>query len=81
MSSQTNEEAFESHIEKVLLAHGFYRGENSDFNKEYAINEKRFWDFLESTQKEELEKLKRDSQYKGYFSTISFFRHLPLKLA
>ncbi|MBD3808175.1 MAG: type I restriction endonuclease subunit R, partial [Epsilonproteobacteria bacterium] len=64
MRSQTNEEALESHIEKVLLAHGFYKGENRDFNKDYAIDEKIFWDFLETTQKEELEKLKRDSQYK-----------------
>ena len=42
----------------------FYIGHNSDFNKEYAIDEKRFWSFLESTQEEELEKLKRDPQYK-----------------
>ncbi len=64
MATQTNEEALESHIEKALLAHGFYKGENKDFNKEYAIDEKRFWDFLESTQEDELEKLKRDPQYK-----------------
>lgn len=42
----------------------FYTGYNSDFNKEYSIDEKRFWDFLESTQPKELEKLKRDSNYK-----------------
>ena len=42
----------------------YYIGFNSDFNKEYAIDEKRFWSFLESTQEEELEKLKRDPQYK-----------------
>ena len=42
----------------------FLMGFNKDFNKEYAIDEKRFWDFLESTQEEELEKLKRDPQYK-----------------
>lgn len=64
MASQTNEEALESCIEKSLLEQGFYKGENKDFNKEYAIDEKRFWDFLESTQNEELEKLKRDPQYK-----------------
>jgi len=64
MSSQTNEEILESHIEKALLALGFYKGENKDLNKEYAIDEKRFLDFLETTQKEELEKLKRDAQYK-----------------
>ncbi len=42
----------------------YYIGFNSDFNKEYAIDERRFWDFLESTQASEIEKLKRDSQYK-----------------
>jgi len=42
----------------------FYAGEPKDFNKEYAIDEKRFWHFLEATQKEELDKLKRDPQYR-----------------
>lgn len=64
MTSQTNEEALESSIEKSLLEQGFIKGYNSDFNKEYAIDEKRFWDFLEDTQADELEKLKRDSNYK-----------------
>ena len=64
MTSQTNEEALESSIEKSLLEQGFYQGNNHDFNKEYAIDETRFWSFLESTQEQELEKLKRDSNYK-----------------
>ena len=64
MASQTNEEALESCIESSLLEQGFYKGENKDFNKDYAIDEKRFWDFLESTQADELEKLIRDPQYK-----------------
>lgn len=64
MVSQTNEEALESSIEISLLAQGFYKGENKDFNKDYAIDEKRFWDFIESTQEDELNKLKRDPQYK-----------------
>ena len=59
-----DEEALENHIENSLINNGFYKGLNSDFNKEYAIDEKRFWHLLESTQKDELEKLKRDSQYK-----------------
>jgi len=42
----------------------FYLGFPNDFNKTYALDEKRFWHFLESTQEEELEKLKRDSNYK-----------------
>ena len=64
MPSSTNEEALESSIEKSLLEQGFIKGFNSDFNKEYAIDEKRFWDFLESSQADELDKLKRDSNYK-----------------
>jgi type I restriction enzyme R subunit len=64
MSSKTNEEALESSIEKSLLEQGFIKGENSDFNKEYAIDERLFWDFLESTQSDELDKLRRDPQYK-----------------
>ncbi|NLO17518.1 MAG: type I restriction endonuclease subunit R [Arcobacter butzleri] len=64
MVSKTNEEALESCIESSLLEQGFVRGENKDFNKDYAIDEKIFWDFLESSQADELEKLKRDPQYK-----------------
>ena len=64
MASQTNEEALESCIESSLLEQGFVRGENKDFNKDYAIDEKIFWDFLESSQSDELEKLKKDPQYK-----------------
>ncbi|MCT7485374.1 DEAD/DEAH box helicase family protein [Aliarcobacter cryaerophilus] len=62
--SKTSEEALESCIESSLLEQGFIKGENKDFNKEYAIDEKRFWDFLETTQADELEKLKKDPQYK-----------------
>ncbi len=64
MASKTNEQALESIIEQSLLKQGFFKGNSKDFNKEYAIDERRFWDFLESTQADELEKLKRDSNYK-----------------
>lgn len=43
---------------------GFYIGSPSNFNKKFAIDEVRFWDFLEKTQPEELEKLKRESNWK-----------------
>lgn len=65
MFSKTNEEALESSIEKYLLDnHGYIKGHSKDFNKEYAIDEIRLFDFLEISQKDELEKLKRDSDYK-----------------
>jgi type I restriction enzyme R subunit len=42
----------------------FYMGDSNDFDKEYAIDTKRFWHFLETTQPQEIDKLKRDPQYK-----------------
>lgn len=43
---------------------GFYMGNSDDFNAKYALDETRFWHFLESTQKEELDKLKRSANWK-----------------
>ena len=43
---------------------GFYIGNSNDFNAQYALDETRFWHFLESTQKEELDKLKRAADWK-----------------
>jgi type I restriction enzyme R subunit len=43
---------------------GFYIGNANDFNPKYALDETRFWHFLEETQKKELEKLQRSSDWK-----------------
>ncbi|MDF0718924.1 DEAD/DEAH box helicase family protein [Kaistella sp. PBT33-4] len=43
---------------------GYFIGNPSDYNKKFAIDEVRFWDFLEKTQLEELEKLKRQPDWK-----------------
>ncbi|MFP4288844.1 MAG: type I restriction endonuclease subunit R [Bacteroidales bacterium] len=92
MVSQTNEQAFEAAIEKILTGysqeelamsgvegksgqvaeptelyrtgHGFYMGNPDDFDPKYAIDQTRFWHFLESTQKDELEKLQRAADWK-----------------
>jgi type I restriction enzyme R subunit len=51
MSSQTNEFAFESHVEEVLLAQsGWQRGTRSEWDVERAIFPARVYAFLESTQ-------------------------------
>jgi type I restriction enzyme R subunit len=39
-------------------------GNADDFNAKYALDETRFWHFLEETQKEELEKLQRSADWK-----------------
>lgn len=43
---------------------GYFIGAAEDYNAEYAIDEYRFWDFLETTQAEELDKLKKQSDWK-----------------
>ncbi len=42
----------------------YYIGDTNDFNAKYAIDESRFWHFLEVTQNEELEKLQRTADWK-----------------
>lgn len=87
MTSQTNEQALEEAIEKVLTGtsveqlksengniadsalqyragNGFYLGNPDDFDPNFAIDTERFWSFLEATQNEELEKIKRQSDWK-----------------
>ncbi len=47
-----------------LSGNGYYIGDTNDFNAKYALDETRFWHFLEETQKEELEKLQRSTDWK-----------------
>ena len=57
MASQTNEAALEAHIENALLKDGYRIGSPADFDREFAIDSKFFWDFLKTTQPKELAKL------------------------
>lgn len=43
---------------------GYFVGSPNDFNAKYAIDETRFWDFLERTQADELAKLQKQSDWK-----------------
>ena len=43
---------------------GYYIGQPANFNARFALDEQFFWSFLESTQKEELEKLQKQSDWK-----------------
>lgn len=43
---------------------GYYIGLPENFNAKYAIDELRFWDFLQSTQKEELAKLQKQTDWR-----------------
>ena len=58
MVSQTNEAALETHIENALAKDDYRIGNPADFDREFAIDGKLFWQFLEATQPKELAKLK-----------------------
>ncbi|CAO98372.1 type I restriction endonuclease subunit R [Erwinia tasmaniensis] len=76
MVSQTNEQALESAIEKSLVgvsaeerkaglaaqhaAAGYLAGSAVDFNKQYALDERLFWQYLNRTHAPELAKLQKN---------------------
>ncbi len=64
MVSKTSEKNFEDLIEESLILKGYVKGNSSDYNKQYAVDERLFWEFLESTQSEQLEKISYKSNYK-----------------
>lgn len=64
MQTKTGEINLEEAIESSLLGHGYLSGLSSNFNRQYAIDELYFWEFLESTQKVELDKIKHKKDYK-----------------
>ncbi|MCD6706313.1 MAG: DEAD/DEAH box helicase family protein [Thiobacillus sp.] len=57
MVSQTNEAALETHIENALVRDGYRVGNPADFDREFAVDGRLFWEFLEATQPKELAKL------------------------
>src|ERR1035437_6843404 len=56
MTTNTKEIGLESLIVDYLVTpNGFQLATNSDYNKEFAIDEKRMFEFLQSTQADKLE--------------------------
>lgn len=51
-------------VEPYRGGNGYFIGSPNDFNARFAIDELRFWNFLETTQKEELAKLQKQSDWK-----------------
>jgi type I restriction enzyme R subunit len=51
-------------FELYRAGNGYYIGSPDDFNAKIAIDEVRFWDFLQTTQKDELAKLQKQSDWK-----------------
>ena len=62
MVSKTNEEALESLIEAHLAKDGgFEIGQAVDYDAQFAVDKRYFWQFLEATQADELDKLRRNN--------------------
>lgn len=51
-------------VELYRSGNGYYLGRPDEYNARYAIDEYRFWHFLESTQQDELAKLQKQSDWK-----------------
>lgn len=58
MPSKTDEKALENCIENALIANGYKQGESKDFDCEFAVDTAKFWKFLETTQADQLDKLR-----------------------
>ena len=52
------EKGFEEYIEEHLLKNGYVKGSPDDYNKEFAIDTKLLFGFLEDTQPKKMERLR-----------------------
>lgn len=70
--TNTKESGLESLIVKWLVEqNGYEEGTNADYNKEYAVDETRLFQFLQDTQPKEMDKLLLHSQH----CRFRFFQH------
>lgn len=56
--------SFADRKELYRSGNGYFIGSANDFDARYAVDQARFWGFLENTQKEELAKLQKQSDWK-----------------
>lgn len=64
MAQNVNLSSIHDRVGLYRAGNGYFIGLPQDFNAKYAIDEIRFWDFLQITQKEELAKLQKQSDWK-----------------
>lgn len=60
-TQQAEHDASETPADYVVVNNGFKLGLPTNFDAQYAIDKKFFWSFLEQTQEDELEKIKKNS--------------------
>ncbi len=64
LRAQVNAGEVAERAELYRAGNGYYIGKASDFSAKYALDEARFWHFLETTQAEELAKLQKQPDWK-----------------
>ncbi len=74
----TNENNFENEIENCLIQSGYIKGSTDDYNKEYAIDTKIFFDFIQTSQPKEWQKIVRKH---GDRAKENFLKRLSTELA
>jgi type I restriction enzyme R subunit len=60
----TTVDSVNERAELYRSGNGYFIGSANDFNAKFAIDEVRFWHFLETTQEEELAKIQKQSDWK-----------------
>ncbi|MDI3534516.1 MAG: type restriction enzyme subunit [Thermosediminibacterales bacterium] len=66
-SVELSEKGFEEYVEECLLKGGYIKGDPADYDREYAVDTKMLFEFLEDTQPKKLQKFKEayKEQYKA----------------
>jgi type I restriction enzyme R subunit len=64
---------------EYVHSNGFKRGTPADFNAQYALDEKRFWQFLESTQQATLAQLQKNNPNEWQRKILERFDRLAKK--
>ncbi|SDZ00342.1 type I restriction enzyme, R subunit [Proteiniborus ethanoligenes] len=68
---ELTEKGFEEYVEEHLLKSGYVKGNPNDYNKEFALDTKILFDFLEDTQPKKMERLKEIYKDQYQFKVLS----------
>lgn len=68
---ELSEKGFEEYIEEHLLKSGYIKGNPDDYNKEFALDTKILFDFLEDTQPKKMERLREIYKDQYQFKILS----------
>ena len=68
---ELSEKGFEEYVEEHLLKSGYIKGNPDDYNKEFAIDTKLLFGFLEDTQPKKMERLREIYKEQYQFKVLS----------